>query len=114
MKERRHAGATHSFRLTMRAAALVDSINYPRRLGGKSRKVSDAIEAYFGSRIAQDGSEIPSYQDLLLNIAALQARLIESGQKLDEVTSSGQIPDNKAQNGSNTPHWWDRFFFWRS
>ena len=48
MKERRKAGATHSFRLTMAAAEIVDNINHPRRLGGKSRKVSEAIEWYFG------------------------------------------------------------------
>lgn len=46
MKERRKAGATHSFRLTMAAAKIVDNITYPRRLGGKSRKVSEAIELW--------------------------------------------------------------------
>lgn len=71
MKERRTAGATHSFRLTRRAADIVDSINHPRRLGGKSRKVSDAIEAYFGPMM-RDGVETPPYDELLQNIAALQ------------------------------------------
>jgi len=47
MKSRRSAGATHSFRLTMDAAKIVDDISHPRRLGGKSRKVSEAIEWYF-------------------------------------------------------------------
>jgi len=31
----------------MKAADIVDRINYPRRLGGKSKQVSDAIEFYF-------------------------------------------------------------------
>ena len=47
MKERRKAGATHSFRLSRKAAKIVDEITYPRRLGGKSRKVSEAIELWF-------------------------------------------------------------------
>ena len=49
MKERRAAGATHSFRLTMRASRIVDAINHPRTQGGKSKKVSDAIEWFFSS-----------------------------------------------------------------
>lgn len=71
MKERRHAGATHSFRLTPAAAAIVNSINHPRRLGGKSAKVSEAIEAYFGKRL-DTGHEQPSYEQLLQNISGLQ------------------------------------------
>jgi len=47
MKERRKAGATHSFRLTMEASAIVDNLNHPRSLGGKSRLISDAITYYF-------------------------------------------------------------------
>ena len=76
MKERKNAGATHSFRLTMNAANLVDTISYPRRLGGKSKKVSDAIEAYFGNKI-DDGHEIPSYDDLLKEIALLEAEIAD-------------------------------------
>jgi len=56
MKERRNAGATHSFRLTMAAAEIVDNINHPRRLGGKSRKVSEAIEWYFSPRAEDEES----------------------------------------------------------
>ena len=74
MKERKNAGATHSFRLTMNAANLVDTISYPRRLGGKSKKVSDAIEAYFGKKI-DDGHEIPSYDDLLKEIALRESEI---------------------------------------
>lgn len=49
MKERRGSGATHSFRLTPRASKIVDGIVHPRRSGGKSKKVSDAIEWFFSS-----------------------------------------------------------------
>jgi len=49
MKERRGSGATHSFRLTPRASDIVDGIRHPRRSGGKSKKVSDAIEWFFSS-----------------------------------------------------------------
>ena len=47
MKERRKAGATHSFRLTVEASGIVDNLNHPRSLGGKSRLISDAIVYYF-------------------------------------------------------------------
>jgi len=47
MKERRKAGATHSFRLTVEASDIVDNLNHPRSLGGKSRLISDAIVYYF-------------------------------------------------------------------
>ena len=48
MNEGAQEGRRDSFRLTMEAAEIVDNINYPRRLGGKSKKVSEAIEWYFG------------------------------------------------------------------
>ena len=48
MKARRAAGATHSFRLTRRAADIVDRLTYPRSLGGKSALISEAICYYFG------------------------------------------------------------------
>lgn len=91
MKERRHAGATHSFRLTMKAAEIVDNINHPRRLGGKSRKISDAIEWYFSPRGTQ-----PSYEELLQNISKLVGRL-ESGENMEQISSASQIADEKAQ-----------------
>jgi len=47
MKERRKSGATHSFRLTQEASNIVDNLNHPRVLGGKSRLISDAIVYYF-------------------------------------------------------------------
>ena len=88
MKERRKAGATHSFRLTREAADLVDQMNHPRRLGGKSRKVSDAIVAYYGTPFG--GAGMPSYDQLLQNIAGLQ-------QKINEMSRAGEVPDDEAQ-----------------
>lgn len=77
MKERSKAGATHSFRLTRKAAEIVDEIKHPRRLGGKSRKVSEAIEWYFSPVDVKEGgkyasSMAPSVDDLVQNIAGLQ------------------------------------------
>jgi len=74
MKERRQAGATHSFRLTRKASEIVDGITHPRGQGGKSRKVSLAIEWYFSPR-----GEMPSYDELLLSIENLQRIITESG-----------------------------------
>jgi hypothetical protein len=99
MKERRHAGATHSFRLTMKAAQIVDSMNHPRRLGGKSRKVSDAIEAYYGHYLSKD-HEMPSYAELLLNISALQTKLSTLHQEFDNVSSSHEIADQETNRTS--------------
>jgi hypothetical protein len=57
MKPRRKAGATHSFRLSRRAADIVDDHppfvslegkSYPRTLGGKSALVSECICYYYG------------------------------------------------------------------
>ena len=94
MKERRKAGATHSFRLTREAADLVDNMTHPRRLGGKSRKVSDAIVAYYGTPFG--GAGMPTYDDLVQNVAALQ----------DLVTKKGE---SEAQ----VPAWWHRFWPFR-
>ena len=103
MKERRKAGATHSFRLTREAADIVDEMRYPRRLGGKSRRVSDAIVAFFGARTAvrrdgfnnaiKVGGEMPSYDELLQNIAALQDVISKNGESEPQV-----------------PAWWRRFW----
>jgi|TARA_B100001179_G_C18213304_1_gene242455 hypothetical protein len=56
MKARRASGATHSFRLTRRAADIVDRLSYPRKLGGKSQLISEAICYYFGGD--DDGNTI--------------------------------------------------------
>ena len=95
MKERRITGATHSFRLTPAASKIVQGITPPRRMGGKSRKVSDAIEWYF----AKKGDE-PSYDDLLRNIAVLQTVITDQGpelEKLRQFPRTGQIAQNKGQ-----------------
>jgi len=78
MKERRKAGATHSFRLSIRASAIVDDITHPRRQGGKSSKVSEAIEWYFSPVDVKEGgryarSMAPSPDELVQNIAGLQS-----------------------------------------
>lgn len=101
MKERRKVGATHSFRLSPLASALVDSINHPRRLGGKSAKVSEAIEAYFGKRLIKDHHQ-PSYDELIQNIAGLQ--LVIRGLHIDIEALKNR------QYGAQTPTWWQRFF----
>ena len=73
MKERRAAGATHSFRLSRSAADMVDrhppfrSLEgrpYPRSLGGKSKLVSDAIVWCYGSE-----RNVESYHDLMTSRA---------------------------------------------
>ena len=90
MKERRKAGATHSFRLTREAADIVDRLNHPRSLGGKSRLISDAIEFYFNrSKVT-----IP---ELLDDIEHLEARIAVLRAKNPEKTPS-------------PPSWWRRFF----
>ena len=98
MKERRLSGATHSFRLTLEAARIVDGITHPRRMGGKSRKVSDAIEWYFSPR-----GEHPSFDDLLRNIEGLQLVIKKQGIDIEALKNR--------KNDANTPPWWHRF--WR-
>lgn len=93
MKERRAAGATHSFRLTQKAALIVDGIVYPRRHGGKSRRVSQAIEWFWSSPTIgpKDGTKFVSFptayrlveenEELKANIAALQEIITDLGSK---------------------------------
>ena len=83
MKERRKAGATHSFRLTQRASEIVDNLNHPRSLGGKSRQISDAIEFYF------DTSKGLSINELLDDIEGLEARI---GVLMSKNPESGPLP----------------------
>jgi len=83
MKERRKSGATHSFRLTKRASVIVDNLNHPRSLGGKSRQISDAIEFYF------DTSKGISIKDLLDDIENLEAIIKVLNSKNPE---SGPLP----------------------
>ncbi len=90
MKERRKSGATHSFRLTREAAEIVDNINHPRRLGGKSRKISDAIEWYF------------TRQDEQESVADLKASRIWWMEQHKALKNS--------QSEANTPPWWRRLW----
>ena len=69
-------------------------------MGGKSRKVSNAIEWYFDQR-----GEEPSYDDLLRNIAVLQTVITEQGTQLEKFRQSGkngQISPNKGSNISES------------
>lgn len=93
MKERRKAGATHSFRLTQEASNIVDNLNHPRNLGGKSRLISDAIVYYF-----QESKDV-SVQMLLDDIEHL------------EYTLSERVDDLLAKNlekSAPPPAWWRR------
>jgi len=94
---RRTQGATHSFRLTPAAADIVDGIVHPRRMGGKSRKVSDAIEWYFAPR-----GEEPSYADLLLSIANMQKIITEYGNELETLRNAPPTPKRTS--------FWSRLF----
>lgn len=58
MKPRRQSGATHSFRLTRGAADIVDRLSYPRKLGGKSKLISEAITFYFAEADRESLSEL--------------------------------------------------------
>lgn len=91
MKERRASGATHSFRLTQEASNIVDNLNHPRSLGGKSRLISDAIVYYF-----RESKDI-TIQDLVDEIE-LQAKIIDA------------YKAKKPQSESKVPAWWRRFF----
>ena len=87
MKERRKSGATHSFRLTREASDIVDNLNHPRSLGGKSRLISDAIVYYFRE------SKDVSVKMLLDDIEHLERTL--------------RI--KKPESGPQVPAWWRRF-----
>ena len=101
MKERRKAGATHSFRLTQRASDIVDRLNHPRSLGGKSRQISDAIVYYF------DESKDTSVADLLASRKFWKDRH-------DNLLHDHIMEKNakKPQSGPSPPTWWRRFFKW--
>lgn len=91
MKERRKAGATHSFRLTREAADIVDNLNHPRNLGGKSRLISDAIVYYF-----RESKDI-TIQDLVDEID-LQTKIITA------------LEAKKPESEPSPPAWWRRFW----
>jgi len=103
MKERRTSGATHSFRLTIEAAEIVDQINHPRRLGGKSRKISEAIEWYFTPVDAQESLE---------EIFASRKFWKERHDKLldDHIKEKASTRNRKKM--PSTPTWRRRFLTW--
>lgn len=101
MKERRKSGATHSFRLSIPASDLVDSMPpfvslegrpYPRALGGKSALVSEALLHYFG------GEEGETIADLRKH----NAWLIQQVKGLERL--------NYGMDDAPPPHWWHRFW----
>ena len=106
MKERRNAGATHSFRLTQRASEIVDGITYPRRRGGKSRKVSEAIEWYFTSPLMNKDGKMPASHGVPYphEVIEKNVALVKSIENLRERI---KILESEA----NTPPWWRRFLF---
>ena len=95
MKERRKSGATHSFRLTQRASEIVDNLNHPRSLGGKSRQISDAIEFYF------DTSKGLSVKELIDDIERLEGWIAD-------------LTSKNPESGPSPPTWWERFRRWIS
>jgi len=93
MKERRKAGATHSFRLTQEASNIVDNLNHPRVLGGKSRLISDAIVYYF-----QESKDV-SVQMLLDDI-----------EHLENMRDNYWLRAKKPESDPQVPAWWRRFW----
>ena len=105
MKERRNAGATHSFRLTQRAADIVDGITYPRRRGGKSAKVSEAITWYFTSPLMNHEGKMPAshgmpYPHEIIEMNQIHVKTIQSLRDRIEILESE----------ANTPPWWRRLW----
>lgn len=50
--------ATHSFSLTPKASKLLRAYKYPRKLGGASKSVSDAIEFFWTENVVTMGQEL--------------------------------------------------------
>jgi uncharacterized small protein (DUF1192 family) len=98
MKERRKAGATHSFRLTQRASDIVDRLNHPRSLGGKSRQISDAIEYYFDTSKGVSIADLQEQIEIFVtDIERLEAKIAQQFSK---------NPEKRPK----VPGWWRRFF----
>jgi hypothetical protein len=118
MKERRTSGATHSFRLSIAAATIVDEINYPRSLGGKSKKVSDAIIWFFSAPVESKGvgqmpfagtMPIATPEHLLDRCITLQER-VEFFVRRAESFEAEVERLKKGEKEPSTPHWWHRFW----
>ena len=105
MPERRTSGATHSFRLSVHASDIVERLNYPRKLGGKSKRVSDAIVWFWTTPTM---SKKPGWAS-----APTAAVLLEENEELKRrvkfwVAKYDQL--KKAQDYAPPPPWWHRFF----
>ena len=112
MKERRASGATHSFRLNMQAAAIVDNISYPRSLGGKSKRVSQAIIWFFTTPVESKKISsmpiagtigVPTAKVLLDRNEELQERVEWWVKRCDEIQR--QHDEEKAQKSLRTRVW---------
>lgn len=99
-RTRRTSGATHSFRLTIRASDIVDARPpfrslegrpFPRSLGGKSALVSEAICYYYG------GEEGTTVNDMRKHITWLV-------QRVKALEGAETVVDD-----APTPPWWHRF-----
>jgi hypothetical protein len=86
-----------SFSLRMENARYLDGVTK----GHKSEVVNRAIEFY------RTRSEFSNSQ-LIENIEALQNRLTEAYEKIEQLTSAGEIADNKAQKVSQSRGIWGR------
>jgi len=102
-RTRRTSGATHSFRLTIRASDIVDATPpfrslegrpYPRSLGGKSFLVSEAICYYYG------GEEGTTINDQRKHIAWLVQRV-----KTLEKEASGEAQISAPPMGGRRSIW---------
>lgn len=92
MKPRRQSGATHSFRLTRGAADIVDRLSYPRKLGGKSKLISEAITFYFAEGDRESLSELKASRQWWMD---RYHALLEQ-----DVDEDAALP----------PHWWHRLW----
>lgn len=119
MKERRSSGATHSFRLTQRAAEIVDGITYPRARGGKSAKVSEAITWYFTSPLMNHEGKMPAshgmpYPHEIIEMNQIHVKTIQSLRDRIEILE-GRRSSNLSrieilESEAKDPPWWRRFF----
>ena len=96
-------GSKHirSFSLSQENSRYLDGVNK----GHRSRVVNRALDYL---------RMLPKEKDLLSNIEGLQNVIRDLQQKLDQVTSSGEIADNKAEDVPQSRGIWSIFHFIRS
>jgi len=122
VSERRPGGATHSFRLQPRAAAIMDehpAIKPNSKYHNKSRWASLAISWFFDSALLQKerdpetgdftGKYIVSAQGAP-HPFALVLRIEELEQQLEEIKSSGDVAQGETNHAS--PGWVWRVISW--